>query len=125
MDKFWALLEERLALCYKALLLRHHLLEGTLVESSPLHWRFGGIARLERGATIDKLLHDGFSTISLGYIGIYETVYSLIGVSHTTPEGKDLAFKIMNRLADACVQWKEQTGLGFGLYGTPRQTWAA
>lgn len=122
MDKFWSLLEERLALCYKALLLRHHLLEGTSVESSPLHWRFGGISRLERGATIDKLLHDGFSTISLGYIGIYETVYALIGVSHTTPEGKDLAFKIMNRLADACTQWKEQTGLGFGLYGTPAES---
>lgn len=125
MDTFWSLLDERLAKCYKALLLRHKLLEGTKASTSPLHWQFGGISRLNGDDTIDILLHDGFSTLSLGYIGIYETVYAMLGVSHTTPEGKEFAMKIMHRLADACETWKKETNLGFGLYGTPRQTWAA
>lgn len=125
MDTFWSLLDERLAKCYKALLLRHKLLEGTKASTSPLHWQFGGISRLNGDDTIDILLHDGFSTLSLGYIGIYETVYAMLGVSHTTPEGKEFALKIMHRLAGACETWKKETNLGFGLYGTPRQTWAA
>lgn len=122
MDTFWSLLDERLAKCYKALLLRHKLLEGTKASTSPLHWQFGGIARLDRDDTIDILLHDGFSTLSLGYIGIYETVYAMLGVSHTTPEGKAFAMKIMHRLADACETWKKETNLGFGLYGTPAES---
>lgn len=122
MDTFWSLLDERLAKCYKALLLRHELLEGTLSDTSPLHWQFGGIARLPQGENINKLLHDGFSTISLGYIGIYETVYAMLGVSHTTPEGKAFALKIMHRLADACETWKKETNIGFGLYGTPAES---
>lgn len=122
MSTFWSLLDERLAKCYKALLLRHKLLEGTLSDTSPLHWQFGGIARLPQGENINKLLHDGFSTLSLGYIGIYETVYAMLGVSHTTPEGKEFALKIMHRLADACETWKKETNLGFGLYGTPAES---
>lgn len=122
MSTFWSLLDERLAKCYKALLLRHKLLEDTLSDTSPLHWQFGGIARLPQGESINKLLHDGFSTLSLGYIGIYETVYAMLGVSHTTPEGKEFALKIMHRLADACETWKKETNLGFGLYGTPAES---
>lgn len=122
MSTFWSLLDERLAKCYKALLLRHKLLEDTLSDTSPLHWQFGGIARLPQGENINKLLHDGFSTLSLGYIGIYETVYAMLGVSHTTPEGKEFALKIMHRLADACETWKKETNLGFGLYGTPAES---
>ena len=122
MDTFWTLLDERLAKCYKALLLRHKLLEGTKASTSPLHWQFGGIARLDGDDTIDILLHDGFSTLSLGYIGIYETVQAMLGVSNTTPEGKEFALKIMHRLADACEAWKKETGLGFGVYGTPAES---
>lgn len=122
MDTFWSLLDERLAKCYKALLLRHKLLEGTKASTSPLHWQFGGISRLNGDDTIDILLHDGFSTLSLGYIGIYETVYAMLGVSHTTPEGKEFALKIMHCLADACETWKKETNLGFGLYGTPAES---
>lgn len=122
MDTFWTLLDERLAKCYKALLLRHKLLEGTKASTSPLHWQFGGIARLDGDDTIDILLHDGFSTLSLGYIGIYETVQAMLGVSHTTPEGKEFALKIMHRLSDACETWKKETNLGFGLYGTPAES---
>lgn len=122
MDTFWTLLDERLAKCYKALLLRHKLLEGTKASTSPLHWQFGGIARLDGDDTIDILLHDGFSTLSLGYIGIYETVQAMLGVSNTTPEGKEFALKIMHRLADACETWKRETGLGFGVYGTPAES---
>lgn len=121
MDAFWSLLDERLAKCYKALLLRHRLLEGTKASTSPLHWQNGGIARLDRDDTIDILLHDGFSTLSLGYIGIYETVQAMMGVSHTTPEGEKFALQIMHRLANACEIWKSETGLGFGLYGTPAE----
>lgn len=122
MNTFWTLLDERLAKCYKALLFRHKLLEGTRADTSPLHWEYGGIARLKPDETIDKLLNDGFSTLSLGYIGIYETVYAMLGVSHTTPEGKEFALKIMHHLADACKTWKKETNLGFGLYGTPAES---
>lgn len=122
MGTFWSLLDERLAKCYKALLLRHKLLEGTKASTSPLHWQYGGISRLKDDDTIDILLHDGFSTLSLGYIGIYETVYAMLGVSHTTQEGKEFALKIMHRLADACETWKKETGLGFGVYGTPAES---
>lgn len=122
MDLFWSKLEERLALCYKALLLRHQLLEDTLSDISPLHWQFGAISRLKSGEKINPLLHNGYSTLSLGYIGIYETVYQMLGVSHTDPRGTEFALKIMKKLNSTCEMWKEQTGIGFGLYGTPAES---
>ena len=122
MDKFWELFEERLSLCYKALLLRHKMVENTISDTSPLHWQFGGCSRLPQGEKINALLHGGYSSISLGYIGIYETVYAMLGVSHTTPEGEAFALKIMNRLRNATDTWKEQTNIGFALYGTPAES---
>lgn len=122
MDVFWIKLEERLAIAYKALLLRHQLLEDTLSDISPLHWQHGAISRLGTGKSINMLLHNGYSTLSLGYIGIYETVYKMLGVSNTDPKGTEFALKIMHKLADTCKMWKNQTGLGFGLYGTPAES---
>ncbi|MBE5940137.1 MAG: anaerobic ribonucleoside-triphosphate reductase [Lachnospiraceae bacterium] len=121
-EKFWTLLEERLALCFEALMCRHHALEGTLSNVSPIHWQYGAIARLKKGETIDKLLHDGYSTISLGYIGLYEVTKLMKGVSHTTPEGQEFALKVMKRLRNATDTWKENTGIAFGLYGTPAES---
>ena len=122
MDKFWNILEERLSLCREALMLRHESLKGTLSDVSPIHWQFGAIARLKPGETIDKLLEGGYSTLSLGYIGLYECVLSLLGKSHTTKEGDELSVEIMKRLRGACDQWKEETGLGFSVYGTPAES---
>ena len=121
-EKFWQLFEERLALCFEALMCRHHALEGTLSNVSPIHWQYGAIARLEKGETIDKLLHGGYSTISLGYIGLYEVTKLMTGVSHTDPKGTEFALKVMNRLREATDMWKEETGIGFGLYGTPAES---
>lgn len=121
-EKFWPLLEERLALCFEALMCRHQALEGTLSDVSPIHWQYGAIARLEKGESIDKLLHDGYSTISLGYIGLYEVTKLVKGVSHTDPEGLDFALRLMTRLRQACDSWKKNTGIGFGLYGTPAES---
>lgn len=120
--KFFKLLDERLQLCYEALMCRHRALEGTLSDVSPIHWQYGAIARLEKGEKIDKLLHGGYSTISLGYIGLYEVTKLMKGVSHTDEAGKEFALKVMNTLRDACEKWKEETGLGFGLYGTPAES---
>ena len=122
MELFWQLLEERLALCFEALMCRHHALEGTLSNVSPIHWQYGAIARLKPGESIDKLLHDGYSTLSLGYIGLYEVTKLMTGVSHTQPKGLEFALKVMNRLRNATDTWKENTGLGFGLYGTPAES---
>ena len=122
MDLFWEELEKRLALCFKALMCRHKALEGTLSNTSQIHWQNGAIARLKEGETIDKLLHDGYSTISLGYIGLYETTIAMLGVSHTTPEGEEFAKKVLTRLKKATEDWKAETGLGFGLYGTPAES---
>lgn len=122
MDLFWEELEKRLALCFKALICRHKALEGTISDVSPIHWQNGALARLKEGETIDKLLHGGFSTISLGYIGLYETTMAMLGVSHTTPEGKEFAKKLLLRLREATNNWKAETGLGFGLYGTPAES---
>ena len=122
MEKFWQLLEERLALCFEALMCRHHALEGTLSDVSPIHWQYGAIARLKSGEKIDKLLHDGYSTISLGYIGLYEVTKLMTGVSHTEKEGTEFALKVMQRLRDATDTWKKNTGLGLGLYGTPAES---
>lgn len=121
-EKFWTLLEERLSLCFEALMCRHHALEGTLSNVSPIHWQYGAIARLKKGEKIDKLLHDGYSTISLGYIGVYETTKIMTGVSHTDPKGTNFALRLMKRLRLACDTWKLETGIGFGLYGTPAES---
>ncbi|MDE6208974.1 MAG: anaerobic ribonucleoside-triphosphate reductase [Lachnospiraceae bacterium] len=121
-EVFWQLLEERLSLCFEALMCRHQALEGTLSNVSPIHWQYGAIARLEKGETIDKLLHNGYSTISLGYIGLYELTKLMKGVSHTDPVGTEFALKVMKRLRSACDTWKENTGIAFGLYGTPAES---
>jgi len=119
---FWELLEERLALCRKALLCRHKALLGTPSDISPIHFQYGGIARLGKGETIDELLKGGYSTISLGYIGLYETALLMTGESHTTEKGKAFALKLMKFLESTCERWKTTTGLGFGLYGTPAES---
>ena len=122
MDKFWEVLDERLSLCREALMVRHNLLLGTPSDISPIHWQHGGIARLEKGEKIDPLLKNGYSTLSLGYVGIYEMTQAMLGVSHTTEEGEEFALQVMNHLKDACDLWKAETGLGFGLYGTPGES---
>ena len=122
MDKFWEVLDERLSLCREALMVRHNLLLGTSSDISPIHWQHGGIARLEKGEKINSLLKDGYSTLSLGYVGIYEMTQAMLGVSHTTKEGEEFALKVMNHLKGACDSWKAETGLGFGLYGTPGES---
>ena len=121
-EKFWQLMEERLSLCFEALMCRHHALEGTISDVSPLHWQYGAIARLKKGEKIDELLHGGYSTISLGYIGLYEVTKLMTGVSHTDPKGLDFALRVMKRLRRATDTWKEETGIGFGLYGTPAES---
>ena len=121
-ELFWELMEERLSLCFEALMCRHKALEGTLSDVSPIHWQYGAIARLNPGETIDSLLHGGYSTISLGYIGLYELTKLMTGVSHTEPKGTEFALKVMKRLREACDTWKRNTGLGFGLYGTPAES---
>lgn len=120
--KFWEILEERLKLCYDALMCRHNALMGITSDVSPVHWQYGAIARLEPGEKIDKYLLDGYSTISLGYIGLYEVTKIVKGVSHTTEEGSKFAVKVMNTLREHCEKWKKETGLGFGLYGTPAES---
>ena len=122
MDKFWKILNERLELCKEALLVRHNLLLDTPSNVSPIHWQNGAIARLEKGEKIDKLLKNGYSTLSLGYVGIYEMTQAMLGVSHTTKEGEEFALKVMHHLNNTCQEWKKETGLGFGLYGTPAES---
>ena len=121
-DLFWKLFDERLELCKEALLCRHHALLGTVSDVSPIHWQYGAIARLEKGEKIDKLLKGGYSTVSLGYIGLYELTKLMKGVSHTTEEGKEFALKVMKHMNEKCKEWKKETGLGFALYGTPAES---
>ena len=121
-DKFWKLLDERLELCKEALMCRHYALLGTHSDISPIHWQYGAIARLQKGEKIDKLLYGGYSTISLGYIGIYEMTKLMKGVSHTTPEGHDFAIRVMKHLREKVDQWKKETNIGFALYGTPAES---
>ena len=121
-EKFWELLEDRLELCFEALMCRHEALHKVISDTSPVHWRYGAIARLEKGESIEKFLHDGYSTISLGYIGLYELTKLVKGVSHTEPEGTEFALKVMKSLREHCEKWKKETGLGFGLYGTPAES---
>lgn len=121
-EKFWSLLEERLELCFEALMCRHHALHNVISDTSPVHWQYGAIARLQKGETIEKYLHNGYSTISLGYIGLYELTKLMKGVSHTEPEGTEFALRVMKSLREHCEKWKKETGLGFGLYGTPAES---
>ena len=120
--KFWKILDERLSLCYDALMCRHNSLMGIRSDVSPVHWQYGAIARLKKGEVIDKFLMNGYSTISLGYIGVYEMTKLMKGVSHTQPGGEEFAVKVMEYLNATCEKWKADTGLGFALYGTPAES---
>lgn len=119
---FWELLERRLELCKEALLLRYEKLKGVVSDVSPIHWQHGAIARLKKGETIDKLLENGYATISLGYIGLYELTKLMIGESHTTEKGEAFALQVMRKMRETTDKWKQETGLGFGLYGTPAES---
>lgn len=121
-DKFWKLLDERLELCKEALMCRHYALLGTKSDISPIHWQYGAIARLEKGEKIDKLLYGGYSTISLGYIGVYEMTKLMTGNSHTEEEGHEFALKVMKHLRETTDKWKKETNIGFALYGTPAES---
>ena len=121
-EKFWSLLDERLDLCFEALMCRHNALKKVHAGSSPIHWQYGAIARLDKDAPIEPLLYGGYSSISLGYIGLYEVTKLMRGCSHTTPEGQEFALKVMNRLRKACDDWKAKTNIGFALYGTPAES---
>ena len=121
-DKFWPLLEERLALCFEALMCRHNALKGIRSDVSPIHWQYGAVARLDKGETIDKLLFGGYSSISLGYIGLYEVTKLVKGCSQTEPEGEDFALRLMNHLRETTDRWRRETNIGFALYGTPAES---
>lgn len=121
-EKFWDILDKRLELCHRALLCRHERLKGTISDVSPILWQYGALARLKKGEVIDKLLFDGYSTISLGYAGLYECVKYMTGKSHTDPEAKPFAIAVMNRLNDACKAWKAASNVDFSLYGTPLES---
>ena len=121
-EEYFKLLEERLELCFEALMMRHNRLKGTLSDISPIHWQYGAIARLKKGEKIDRYLMDGYSTISLGYIGIYEATKLITGETHTTDKGRTFAIKLMKKLEDTVNKWKKETGIGFGLYGTPAES---
>ena len=121
-EKFWSLLDERLELCREALMCRHEALLGTTSDISPIHWQYGAIARLKKGEKIDKYLNTCYSTLSLGYIGIYETTMLMRGVPHTTKEGEEFALKLIRHLRAKVDEWKAASGLGFALYGTPAES---
>lgn len=121
-NKFWSILDERLELCHKALRVRHQNLKGTISNVSPIHWQYGAIARLQKGEKIDKLLENGYSTISLGYAGLYECCMAMFGKSHTDPAVKPFALAIMQHLNDKCAEWKAKEHLGYSVYGTPMET---
>lgn len=122
LGEFWSILDDRLDLCKRSLLLRYEKLKDVTSDVSPIHWQYGAIARLDKHEPIYPLLQDGYATISLGYIGLYECVMALIGKSHTTPQGEELALQIMNHLKSSILKWKKETGLGFALYGTPSES---
>lgn len=122
MDKFWDILDERLELCHRALRLRHERLLGTPSDVAPILWQYGAIARLKKGETIDKLLYNGYSTISLGYAGLCEMCYRMVGKSHTTDEGREFALKVMQRLNDKCAEWKAAENISYSVYGTPMES---
>lgn len=122
-EKFWKILDERLELCHRALMCRHKRLLGTKSDVAPILWQNGALARLKKGEVIDPLLFNGYSTISLGYAGLCECVRYMKGVSHTEPkEGTPFALKVMQRLNDACEQWKKESNIDFSIYGTPLES---
>ena len=121
-EKFWKLLDERLEICFRALMVRHEALKGTKSDVSPIHWQYGAIARFEKGQTIDNLLYGGYSSISLGYIGLYEVTKAMKGVSHTDPVGEEFAMRVMKHLRATTDRWKKETNIGFALYGTPAES---
>ena len=121
-DKFWQIFDERLELCHKALMCRHNRLKGTLSDAAPILWQYGALARLKKGEPIDKLLYGGYSTISLGYAGLYECCKYMTGKSHTDPAAKPFALNVMQHMNDACTKWKEQHNIDFSLYGTPLES---
>ena len=122
MDKFWDILEERLELCHRALRCRHERLMGTTSDVAPILWQYGAIARLKKGETIDKLLFNNYSTISLGYAGLYEMTYRMLGVSHTDEKGQEFALKVMQKLNDKCSEWRDAENISYSLYGTPMES---
>ena len=122
MTKFWKIFDERLDLCYRALMCRHNRLKGTLSDAAPILWQHGALARLKKGEKIDKLLYDGYSTISLGYAGLYECTKYMTGKSHTDPEGKPFALHVMEHMNEACDKWKQETNIDFSIYGTPLES---
>ena len=122
MDAFWRIFDERLALCYRALMCRHERLKGTLSDAAPILWQYGAIARLKKGEPIDKLLYGGYSTISLGYAGLCECVRYMTGKSHTDPSATPFALRVMEHMNEACTRWKKETSIGFGIYGTPLES---
>ena len=122
MDKFWKIFDERLDLCYRALMCRHERLKGTLSDAAPILWQYGACARLKKGEPIDKLLYGGYSTISLGYAGLYECVKYMTGKSHTDPEATPFAIKVMEYMNAACERWKQDTNIAFSIYGTPLES---
>ena len=119
MDKFWKIFDERLDLCYRALMCRHNRLKGTLSDAAPILWQYGAIARLKKGEKIDKLLYGGYSTISLGYAGLCECVRYMTGKSHTDSSATPFALEVMQHMNDACSKWKEETNIAFSIYGSP------
>lgn len=121
-EVFWKLMDERLQLCFEALMCRHNALKGTLSDVSPIHWQYGAIARLDKGEKIDPLLYGGYSTMSLGYIGLYEVTKLMKGVSHTDPVGEEFALRVMNHMKEAADRWRDETNIGFSLYGTPAES---
>ena len=121
-DKFWQIFDERLELCHKALMCRHNRLKGTLSDAAPILWQYGALARLKKGEPIDKLLYGGYSTISLGYAGLYECVKYMTGKSHTDPSATPFALEVMQHMNDACKQWKQMHNIDFSLYGTPLES---
>ena len=121
-EKFWKIFDERLELCKEALMCRHYALLGTNSDISPIHWQYGAISRLKKGEKIDKLLYGGYSTISLGYIGLYEVTKLMTGESHTTEKGHEFALRVMKHLRETTDKWKKETNIGFALYGTPAES---
>ena len=121
-EKFWKMLDERLGICFEALMCRHNALKGVVSDVSPVHWQYGAIARLKKGETIDKFLYGGYSSISLGYIGLYELTILMKGVSQTDPVGEEFAVRVMKHLRETCDRWKAETNIGFALYGTPAES---
>ena len=122
MEKFWKIFDERLELCHRALMCRHERLKGTLSDAAPILWQYGALARLKKGEPIDKLLYGGYSTISLGYAGLYECVKYMTGKSHTDPSATPFALEVMQRMNDACKHWKQMHNIDFSLYGTPLES---